>query len=217
MAVSLFYGMTESGKTYLSEKMIAQFQRAIIFDFTGKMNAPGAFITSDFSAEGMLKLFRKFKESRNYKIIFRPGRVKDVETPFNKVAVFALAMGRAGLKLGLDERLILLTDEADFVCSPNYQSAELKELVNVGRHDGVDSWFIARIPQRLHTDARGNASRIFCFKLTDDSALGYIKKAIGRMAAQQVRVLEKYSFLTWKDTGEIFVYDKNQKQITSWS
>jgi hypothetical protein len=216
VAVSIFYGMTESGKTYLAEKMIAQFSRAIIFDFTGKMNAPEAYITSDFSPNGIMHLFKKFKDHSSYKIIFRPGRVKDVTAPFNKVAVFALALGRAGIKKGLGERIVLLIDEADFVCSSSYQSPELKEVVNVGRHDNVDSWFISRIPQRLHTDARSNASKIYCFRLTDDSALGFLRKAIGKKAAEKVKTLNQYSFLHWKDTGEIFIFDKNQKQIESW-
>lgn len=217
MAVSLFYGMTQSGKTFLATKIIAKINRSIIFDFTGKINIPGAFIVGDFSPDGMLKLFRKYKDSNKFCIIFRPGRIADVKIPFNKVAMFSLALGRQAVKRGDDDRLKLLIDEADFVCSPQYQSNELKELINVGRHDGVDSLLIARMPQRLHTDARGNASTVFCFKLTDDSALGYVRSAIGKQAAEKIRTLEQYSFLVWKDTGQVFIYDKSEKQIESWS
>lgn len=217
MAISLFYGMTESGKTFLAKKSVTNFQRSVVFDFTGKIDIPGAFIVADFSPQAMVKLFERFKERTKFTIIFRPGRVKDVEPFFNKVVVFSLALGRQAIRMGLSDRLILLVDEADFVCSPQYQSSQLKELVNVGRHDLVDSWFIARIPQRLHTDARANASRVFSFRLVDDSALKYIKSAIGKKAAEKIRSLEKYSFLAWKDTGEIYIYDKNQKQIESWS
>jgi hypothetical protein len=217
MAVSLYYGMTESGKTFLASKAVQKFERSIIFDFTGKINIHGAFITSDFSPVSMLKLFTRFKDYKKFVIIFRPGRIRDAKPFFNKVAMFALALGRQAVKRGQTDRLILLIDEADFICSSDYQSQELKEVVNVGRHDLVDSWFIARIPQRLHVDARANATKIFCFKLTDDSALKYIKNAIGQKAVEKIRVLEKYSFLAWKDTGEIYIFDKNDNQIESWS
>lgn len=217
MAVSLFYGMTESGKTFLAKKTIERFNRSVIFDFTGKIETPGCFITGDFSTAGMMKTFSKFKDSKKFSIVFRPGRVANAEPYFNKVAIFTLTLGRQALKRGEDDRLKFLVDEADFICSPQYQSQELKEVVNVGRHDLVDSWFIARMPQRLHTDARGNATTIYCFRLTDDSALGYIKKAVGRKAAEKVRTLPQYSFLCWKDTGENHIFDKNQKLIESWS
>lgn len=215
MAVSIFYGMTESGKTFLAEKMIVKSSRSIIFDFTGKIKSKGLIVT-DFSVDSIFNIFKKFKDQKSFSIVFRPYGV-DLENRFNKVACLALVLGRQAVKRGEQDRLIFLTDEADFICSAQYQSKELKTVVNVGRHDGVDSWFIARMPQRLHTDARGNASRVFCFKLTDDSALGYIKKAIGKKASERIRTLEQYSFLLWKDNGEHFIFNKDEKLIESWS
>lgn len=215
MAVSVFYGMTQSGKTTLAEKMLEKINRAILFDFTGKMSPKGAHVVEDFSTENLLKIFNKFKDQKNFKIVTRPRGIA-IEERFNKIACLALALGKQAVKRGDSERLVLLVDEADFVCTPQYQSAELKTVINVGRHDGVDSWMIARMPQRLHTDIRGNASNVFCFKLTDDSALGYIKKAVGKKPAEKIRTLEQYSFLAWKDNGENLIFDKNLKLVESW-
>lgn len=211
MAVSLFFGMTESGKTSLAKMLASKFNRSVIFDFTGR-GFEGDVVT-DFSDDNLFKIFQKYKSLSSYKLVFRPSRDTDVINAFNKCATLAAHLGRKSAT----DRLVFLVDEADMICSPHYQSRELKYIVNVGRHDNVDSWFIARIPQRLHTDARANASKIFCFRLTDETALGHLKNAVGKKAADKVRQLDKYSFLTWKDTGEIFIYDKNQKQIESWS
>lgn len=215
MAISLFYGMTESGKSYLAKKSIENFSRSIIFDYASCFE--GELVTSDFSTDGMVKIFSKFKDKTKFRIVFRPDRGVDDVGGFNKMVHLALALGRLAKKRGDQERLIFLVDEADMICRPSYQSRELKELVNVGRHDNVDSWFIARMPQRLHTDIRGNASKVFCFRLYDESAIGFIRGAIGNKAAEKIKTLLKYSFLAWKDTGEVFIYDQNQKQIESWS
>lgn len=207
--------MTQSGKTTLAEKMLAKIERVIVYDYTGKINPKGAFIVLDFRVGSLLKIFNKFKDQKNFKIVFRP-RGLAIEENFNKVACLALALGKQAVKRGDIDRLVLLIDEGDFVCTPQYQSPELKTVINVGRHDGVDTWVIARMPQRLHTDIRGNASSVFCFKLTDDSALGYIKKAVGKTAAEKIRTLEQYSFLTWKDNGDHMIFDKDLKLTESW-
>lgn len=215
MAVSIFYGMTESGKSFLAKKSIEQFSRSIIFDYVGCFD--GDLVTSDFSINGMLSIFNRFKDKKRFRIVFRPDRATNEVVAFNKCAWLALMLGRQAKKRGDTDRLIFLVDEADMICSPSYQTRELKELVNVGRHDNVDSWFIARMPQRLHTDIRGNASGVYCFRLYDESALGFLRGAIGKKAAEKIKSLQKYSFLAWRDTGEVVIYDKNQKKIESWS
>lgn len=215
MAVSLFYGMTQSGKTSLAKKMIAQVKRAIIFDFTGTIDVKNGVILEQFDTDYLLSIFMKHRDLKSFKLIFRPRGI-DVETRFNRIALLALALGKKAVQRGDTDRLVYLIDEADFVCTPTYQSKELKTLINVGRHDGVDSWLIARMPQRLHTDARGNASTVFCFKLVDDSAVSYIRKSIGKTGAEKLRTLEQYSFLAWKDNGDHMIVDKNAKIIESW-
>lgn len=215
MAVSMFFGLTKSGKSTLAKKSLARFSRAVIFDYVGCFE--GDVVTSDFSVEAMLSLFKRFKDQKKFKIVFRPDRSTNEKEAFRKCAMFALLLGRQAKKRGEEEPLIFLIDEADMICSPNHQPRELKEVVNVGRHDNVDSWFIARMPQRIHTDIRGNASSVYCFRLYDDSALGYIKGFIGKKAIEKIRTLKEFSFLAWKDTGEVAIYDKNQKKIESWS
>lgn len=218
MAVSLFYGMTESGKTSLAKFMIDNFKRAVIFDYNSNIEVKNSVKVKDFSNENILKVFNRYKDQENFKLICRPSRNDKDEVIFNKTALLATMLGRHATQKGCNDRLIFLVDEADMICSANYQSRELKYVVNVGRHDFVDSWFIARIPQRLHTDARSNATKAFIFKLTDDVALSNIRKNFGgKITADEVAKLEQYSFLTWKASGEIIIFDKNKKQIKSWS
>lgn len=218
MAVSLFYGMTESGKTSLAKFMIENFKRSVVFDYNGNIELKNSFILSNFSDDNIVKVFNRFKDKENFRIICRPSRNDKDEVIFNKTAILATMLGRHSTRKGSSDRLIFLVDEADMICSANYQSRELKYIVNVGRHDLVDSWFIARIPQRLHTDARSNATKAFIFKLTDDVALSNIRKNFGgKMTADEVMRLEQYSFLVWKSSGEIVIFNKNKEQIKSWS
>lgn len=217
MAVSLFYGMTESGKTTLAKKFCEKFKRVVVFDYTHKIELSNSTIITDFSSENILKLFNRFKKLNSFKLIFRPQRNSNDIDVFNRACILAVMLGRFATSIGNTERMIFMADEADMVCSSNYQSRELKYLVNIGRHDNVDSLFIARIPQRLHPDARANASKAFIFKLTDDVALNYIKKSFGgKKTADKVKDLSLYSFLAWQATGEVKIISKDGKVLESW-
>jgi hypothetical protein len=217
MAVSLFYGMTESGKTSLAKVLVGEVKRAVIFDYNCNIEIKSAYIITDFSTQNILKVFSRFRDKLDFKIVCRPNRNDSDVNVFNKVAMLTIMLGRYQTKKGNTDRLIFLVDEADMICSSNYQSRELKYVVNVGRHDFVDTWFIARIPQRLHTDARSNATTAFIFKLIDDVALTNIRKSFGgKKTSDKVSTLMQYSFLVWKANGEIQIFDKNKKLLESW-
>lgn len=212
MAVSTYFGLTESGKSYHVENhVIPTWKRVIIFDnaacFKGEVyNQP--------SDKEFIKILDKHWGDKSYRITIRPGRSGDAETLFNKTVHLAIALGRSlsWSRVEPEKRVQLITDEADFVCSSHYQSSELKHLVNKGRHDNVDSHFIARVPMQIHPDIRRNTSKIVTFRLQNAGEIPLFKDNFGSILARKIKELPKYWRLEWKDNGEVAVYDEKNKK-----
>jgi hypothetical protein len=113
------------------------------------------------------------------------------------------------------ERVWLVIDEADDVVTAHFQSPRIKHLVNYGRHDNVDSLFIARNPMRLHTDIRSNASKIVTFNLSNALSITDFTNNFGRDICKRIKILKKYHFMSWLCTGEIFETDDKGK-VVQW-
>ena len=88
----------------------------------------------------------------------------------------------------------------------------VQHVVNKGRHDNVDSIFIARIPQRVHTDIRFNASKIVSFQLA--SIPNDFKENFG-IDSKRIRSLGFRHRFEWDYTGNMKVYDDKNK--VTWS
>lgn len=213
MAVKCFFGLTRSGKSYLAAQKLKAFRRSIVFDFIPCFDIAGAFVVYDFSPENIRDIFRKFEKKDNYCIIFRPNKERDLKEQHSWVARTALKLGEAATLRGVKEHLVFLTDEADMVCSPNFQSIDLMNVVNWGRHHGVDSWFISRLMQRIHVDIRANASEFFIFRLMEENALKYIGNIAGKGVANEVKNLREYYHMVIKDDGSIKKIDPKGKEV----
>lgn len=215
MAIITVYGMTESGKSFhVKNEYLKKVDRCIIFDFAKCFD--GGEIIKIENAQDMIKVFRKYAKRKKYKLILRPNRGANVKFLCDLLVSLSCALGRALSKTyNPKKRVWLVIDEADMIVSPHYQSKMIKHLVNYGRHDNVDSIFIARNPNRLHTDIRANASKIVSFKLQNATQIQDFTQNFTRENARKIRELEKYHRFEWNDTGLIKIYD--DKGAVTWS
>ena len=213
MSVSVYFGLTESGKSYhLENHVIPSWDKVVVFDNAHCFSSQN--VLNEPTDKMFLNCFHKFKNSKNYKIIVRSGRGGTTEGLFNKTVQLAIALGRAFSRDRVEskDRVQMITDEADFVCSSHYQSNELKHLVNKGRHDNVDSHFISRVPMQIHPDIRRNTSKIVTFRLQNASEIKLFTDNFGKILTNKIKELPKYCRLEWSDNGEVFIFDeKNQK------
>lgn len=222
MAVTCVFGMTQSGKSHLVErKIIPLHKRVLVFDKAPCFHPhPKGVLKNVFSMEGGYENWALDKavavaagSFNAFSIGLRPDprSVKTIQDSFKSVARLAIYLGKKVRSIAPEERILFVVDEADFICSNSFQPAEVKHLVNVGRHDNVDSLFIARIPQRIHGDIKANASRIISFKIQTAPQIGFFLENFGRETAQKIRNLPQYHFFTWEDTGKSWFTDGNGK------
>ncbi len=212
MTVSCIFGFTESGKSYhVENEVLKNWDRAIIFD-KACCFSNGHVLVNPKRSE-ILKAFKKFKLLKKYRIIVRPDRNSDLEALVDQTILLGLSLGRClGVRVREEERLQLVIDEADFVCSSGYQSAQVKHLVNMGRHDNVDSHFIARNPNRIHTDIRANSSKIITFRLTNATEIPFFKSNFSMENCRKIQVLPKFWRFEWEETGKIKIFDDKSKE-----
>jgi hypothetical protein len=211
MSVSSYFGFTQSGKSYHVEKhVLPAWNKVIIYDHASCFE--GTIVVNP--TDTVLKnWFTRLSNMKNYRLVIRPSRISDDKALFDKTVLLACALGRCLGKIPDGERVQLVIDEADFICTPTYQSAQLKHLVNKGRHDNVDSHFIARNPNRLHTDIRANSSKIVTFQLTNAANLELFRGTFGNNFAKIITKLKKFHRLEWNETGEISLYSEQNKKI----
>lgn len=213
MTVSFYGGFTQSGKSRLVEKkVLPNWPKVIVFDNAHCFDGD---IFLNPSIKEILAIFNKYRGRKKYNLVIRPGRGQDASDLLDMVIQLACALGRVLGKVSESERVQLAVDEADFVCSPHYQSKDLKHLVNKGRHDNVDSHFIARNPNRVHTDIRANASKIVCFRLTNASEINFLVSSLGKENTKKLQTLQQYHYCEWRDTGLISFFDENSKLVSS--
>lgn len=214
MAVINVFGMTQSGKSYHTNKeYIEKAPRVLVFD----PPASDSFDRYDQiklnSAKDVFKVFKKYASRKKYRIVLRPpDRDSNSRILCDWLISLACALGRTFGRYNEKNRVLLVIDEADDVCNSNYQSKMVQHVVNKGRHDNVDSIFIARIPQRVHTDIRFNASKIVSFQLA--SIPSDFKENFG-IDSKRIRSLGFRHRFEWDHTGNMKVYDDKNK--VTWS
>ena len=210
MAVTTVYGMTESGKSYFTQNnYMKKYDRVIVFDFMNCFSGGDVVFLKD--ASDAQKILKKFYKKDSYKIIIRVSRNANARFLCDLAISLSCALGRT-LKNG--KRLLFVIDEADKVVTSHFQSKRVKHLVNVGRHDNVDSLFIARNPTRLHTDIRVNASEIICFRLPLAASVKDFVNNFGKTNCNRIKNLEKYNCFYWNDTGQVKIL--NSKGVVTW-
>lgn len=214
MAVQTIFGMTQSGKSFHAKKEILdKVDRCIIFDFVHCFS--GGDVVKIDNASDVQKVFRKYSKRKKYKIIVKITKGANPSLVCDLVISLACALGKCLGSYNEKNRVWLVVDEADSVCSPHYQSKRLKYLVNYGRHDNVDSVFIARNPTRLHMDIRANASKVTTFNLSTALQVKDFVNNFGRENARQILTLPKYHRFEWEDTGKMAIYDEKGRE--TWS
>lgn len=215
MAVLNVYGMTQSGKSWhVANRLISNVERVLVFDPPRSEDFNNFDHITLNNSRDVLKVFRKYSTRKKYKIVLRlPNRDADARLLCDRLISLACALGRVHGPYNEKKRVWLVIDEADDVCNSNYQSKRVQHVVNKGRHDNVDSIFIARIPQRVHTDIRFNASKIVSFQLAN---LPKDFRDNFGADAKRIRSLGFRHRFEWDNTGQMHIFNEKNKIIWSF-
>jgi len=212
MAITCFFGKTESGKSFLSEKKSKTYERVVVYDNAHCFKEGDIF--TDLSIDNLQRIFEKYHNRPNFRIIFRPPMNLNEQVGANRVGAFVWALGafykdmekQAKKKV---KRFLFVVDEADKVSSYSKDSVFYR-CVTKGRHFNFDTYGIAQGATKLPNYWRENSSEFCIFQLPESQEL---KTILGK-ASSELRGLEKYSYICSRDnSNEVEIISKDQKVI----
>ncbi len=209
--IALYFGKTESGKSFRAGENSKSYKKVAIYDNTHCFT--GGEIVTDFSPANFARLFKKYALKDSFRLIFRAPFAMNEREGAEMVAKllyqgFGLFWKQKGIDFGRHEnRVCFLVDEADKVSTLKHTSI-FYLVVTKGRHFGIDTHAISQGPGKIPSYYKENASEVFCFKMRPHD---FIVETFGRGLAEQIQTLPQYHYAHWKDTDEIKLFNEKGK------
>lgn len=194
-AMTGVFGQAGSGKTTLLNEMIASRHRVIIWD-----TRYGEFPTVRCET---LESMAQYLESRAhrggfFKVSYRP-------SPWEFEAFLNIVMA-----VGRMEPVTCVIEEARRL-PKHTESPAVDQLLNEGRHEGVEMIFATLRPYQLEAEARAQLTDVYAFFQTAKRDIDALREEMGDAAFEIPKLEPKYQFLHWnKFTG----YDGMTKGFT---
>ncbi len=179
--VQLILGKTGSGKTTLARQLVRGLNRCIILD-----NGFQEFTAPHFTDIAALHDYLDINAiaGEDFKAAFTPLK-SQYETLF-----------RWALEIGNEEAITLVLEECDRFPTP--ASADIfEEIVQRGRHYGVNLIALATFPFNVNIDLRRQATEICTFQQHEPADIKWLSAVMPGEAIDQVQQLGDYEFLRW--------------------
>lgn len=202
----LICGKSDMGKSFLVETYIIPLFTAekpvLILDTNANYEVPGLVRFANFQDFYKHQIVKKKKlENRPYLIPWM-----DDSDCINFIN-FALHFGRVALIF--EEAHLMYIGKVH-----NKIEANLRKIVNVGRHYELDCIFVTQVPYQIDKSVRAQFQFITSFRQSEPSDIQYLAKKDHR-ASEIVPELEQYKFFTMGDKvpeslGELKIGEVNQ-------
>jgi ABC-type dipeptide/oligopeptide/nickel transport system ATPase component len=178
-------GPTGSGKSYTAAKIFGETQRAAVYQIVHEdTNYLGA--ASDLF-DGNIREFCAALGEDNFRYVYRVGPGKRVEK--NR---FVLPDFEWFIRCCFERKhMMMVIDEAHFLCNPKYIPAYLWESVVTGRHMYLDIVYVTQRLSMVHHDITANTHEFLFWRNTEPGDLERITERCGPDIADSVAMLRK--------------------------
>lgn len=186
--VRLILGKTGSGKTTLARQLVRALPRCLILD-----NGFQEFTARHFTDISQLHdhLDINAVAGEEFKAAFTPLK-SQYDTLF-----------RWAVEVGNEEAITLVLEECDRFPTPA-SAALFDEIVQRGRHYGVNLLALTTFPYAVNIDLRRQATEIFTFRQHEPADIKWLSAVMPGEAISQVQQLGDYEYLRWNaKNGEI--------------
>jgi hypothetical protein len=217
-----FVGPTGSGKSYEAARLYAETERAAVYQVVRKEMAFMNVATDWFDGD-ILKFCLALAEPE-FRYVYRVEDKDFDELQGNK---FLFPDFDPFVKCCLArENMLMVIDEAHFMCSAHYMPARLRKAVVTGRHMFLDIFYLTQSLAMIHKDLRLNTHEFRFWHIQEPADLSAIAERCGQEVAQQVSSLRRAQdnrktgggfvpgqMLVWNShTKEVQIYDMRSMQ-----
>lgn len=217
MSVVLYFGKTESGKSYKANQVVNQnYKKIVIYDNARCFN--DGIIISDFSSKNLVNVFKKYVLAKEFKLIFRaPLDMNEREGAEIVANLIYNGFGKYWLSKNIvplpNDRICFVVDEADKVSSIK-KNSPFYLLVTKGRHYGIDTHAISQGAGAMPYYFKENASEVYFFRMKNHS---FISENLEPDQVEILRTIKEQNCIHWKDNGDVKLLDKKNKVVKSWN
>lgn len=179
-------GPTGSGKSYTAAQIMGQQERAAVYQLVGADSAYLHYADNIF--DGDLKAMAIAMAQPKWRYIYRvPQGSAVVDGNRFHFPDFETFVRLCFVR----QNMMMIVDEAHFLCNPRFIPPEFWQSVVTGRHQFLDILFVTQRFTMVHHDMTANAHKLYFWKITEPSDLDAIAKRCGQETADRVSTLRK--------------------------
>jgi hypothetical protein len=179
-------GPSGSGKSHAASQMMAQAKRAAVYQLvrrdTNFMSAATDFFDGDI--RGFCRALAEDDFRYIYRVAEGAKRIDGNRISFPDFEFFIRCCFER-------EHMLMIIDEAHFLCSPRYIPAFFWESIVTGRHAFLDICYVTQRFSMVHHDLTANTQEFMFWQITEPSDLKAIADRCGDDTAQKVSQLRR--------------------------
>lgn len=206
-SITFLSGKRGSGKTTKLLELIKNEKRVIVFDCMGDWGDNGF---QSFTSMKQVVQHVRDNWNKGFRVALNvfPVKNKSKHLPkaLSQFSEVLMAM-QMPYKQNKDSREItLVVDEMRFSVPnrpPESGEAAFFDLIQIGRHYGINIIGATQRPAQVHKDFTGNSEDLYFFKVGDHNDVKAIKPLIGKEWTQTLVGLQNFEFIHWKDINNI--------------
>lgn len=185
--ITFVTGRKGCGKSTLVREVMREHARVVVLDYIGEYG-PECGATVHRGILACARALERWDPKPRYCLSLRVTEERD-------------ALDLLGIVRKM-RSVLLVVEEASWLCSPGRLPLELRELVRFGRHQEISQLYVAQRPAMVHRDVTSQADVIVSFQQHGERDVAYLEGSVLADRAELVRALRPFEIVVGVAEGE---------------